>query len=115
MELIPPMRKKNCFPSGSLRLLGGSARTGWLKTSQNTFRGSEMTPKVTIGIPTYKGHRRMEWVLQSIYQVSNGHGLEDQGAKIVLLDDGSPDGGEAVKILGQKYGAATICFPKNRG
>ena len=74
-----------------------------------------MPPKISIGIPTYGGSTRMEWCLRSIYNVSNGRGLEAHDAHIVLLDDGSKDGGEGVRILGQKYGVPTIVFPNNRG
>lgn len=69
-------------------------------------------PKVAICAPTYKGAHRLDWLLQSIFRVG---GMEEVDAKVVILDDGSPDGGEAVRYLGQKYGVDTIIHDRNKG
>jgi len=67
-------------------------------------------PRVTVGIPTYAGACRAEYLIRSLYL----HKYEGE-FEILLLDDGSPDGGRATEKLALKYKTSFIRFPENRG
>lgn len=69
-----------------------------------------MPPEITIGIPTYGGAKRMRWCLESICKVG-----VPGNAVIVILDDGSPDGGAAVEALSYEFDVDYIRHTTNRG
>jgi GT2 family glycosyltransferase len=64
---------------------------------------------LTVGIPTYAGSERMNYLLESMVRT------DPDGYNIVLLDDGSPDGGKGVESLAEQYSADYIRFDQNRG
>jgi GT2 family glycosyltransferase len=47
-----------------------------------------MTPRISVGIPTYNGAERVEWLLKSLSMRTPE--LASGEARIVLVDDGSP-------------------------
>lgn len=64
---------------------------------------------VTVGVNTYKGSRRVNYLLRSLDKHREGP------FNVVLLDDGSPDGGESVRSLAKKYNTDFIGFEHNKG
>ena len=64
---------------------------------------------VLIGINTYKGASRVDACVQSIHKHTTGD------YEIVLCDDGSPDRGEALRIVANRHRCDVICHYKNRG
>jgi GT2 family glycosyltransferase len=75
-----------------------------------------MTPRITIGIPTYNGAERLDWLLKSI---SLRTPLLSSGAvRIVIVDDGSPRVAETRAVVARWDRELPITFIEhgsNRG
>jgi GT2 family glycosyltransferase len=70
--------------------------------------------RVHIGIPTYNGAQRTEWLVRSLERAG---GLPSRDVAITILDDGSPRAQElpALLALSQRYGLNLLSHPKNTG
>lgn len=65
----------------------------------------------SVGIPTYNGAERLDYLLRSIMRFDEGIFF-----RLVVLDDGSPsDGARRIKGVCQKYGIRLIEHEDNRG
>lgn len=71
--------------------------------------------RVHIGIPTYNGSRRTQWLVQSLERAG---GLPSKDVAVTVLDDGSRRAAQehpALHALTTRYGLNLLSHPKNEG
>lgn len=72
--------------------------------------------EVLVGIPTYNGAQRVDWLLQSIFNNTDNKLINDLFCKIVICDDsGSPSHQEKTLEVGKKHGVHVLVNKSNIG